>query len=159
MPLDLIVSKYGMEVLEDEAPDAITEIKEQVNNLYSNEDMFKPPASGGADYSAMVIMPCTLNTAGKICNCLADNLITRSAQVMMKERRKLIIVPRETPLSTLHLKMFYELSKNGVTVVPACPGFYHFPRSLNDLDTFMVQKILNLLDIPHELMEPYKGRE
>ncbi|MDP6156193.1 MAG: UbiX family flavin prenyltransferase [Candidatus Thermoplasmatota archaeon] len=158
LDLDLILSENAKEILNFEgAP--LPEVPESGSyTLYSNKNLFSPPASGSVRYSAMIIIPCSMSTAGKINSCIGDNLITRAAQVMLKEARKLIIVPRETPLSTQHLKMLYDLSRSGTIVVPASPGFYHHPKDITDLENFMCQKILGLLGMDANLFEPFSGR-
>ncbi len=155
---DLIMSKHAIEILQFEEGRRTEELDFFARKIYSNQDLFSPPASGSVHYKAMIIIPCSISTAGKINSCIGDNLITRAAQVMLKERRKLIIVPRETPLSTQHLKMLYELSRSGTIVVPASPGFYHHPEDIKDLEKFMVQKILGLLGVDANLFKPFSGK-
>ena len=135
---DLVISEPAKEIIRFELGTEPDELEKYAANIYPNEDLFSPPASGSVRYDAMIIVPCSLTTAGKINAGLADNLIARAAQVTMKEARRLIIVPRETPLSTIQLKVLYSLSRAGVIVVPASPGFYHHPRRSRSL------KILSL---------------
>jgi len=98
----------------------------------------------------VVIIPCTMSTLAKLSNGIADNVMTRAGAVALKERRKLIVVPRETPLSTIHLKNMYELSLSGGIVVPAMPGFYNKPSSIDDLLDFITARILDLLKLDNE---------
>jgi len=158
LDFDLVMSKHAKEILRFEDGLVPKELESLSTTVYSNKDLFSPPASGSVHYNAMIIIPCSMSTAGKINSCIGDNLITRAAQVMLKERRKLIIVPRETPLSTQHLKMLYELSCSGTVVAPASPGFYHHPADINDLENFIAQKILGLLGIEIDLFKPFSGR-
>jgi len=158
LDLDLIISEHGKEVLRFEDDTEPEELANSAVNVYSNEDLFSPPASGSVRYNAMVIVPCSLTTAGKIDSGIGDNLITRAAQVTLKEARKLIIVPRETPIATHQLKMLYSLSRSGVIVLPASPGFYHHPTRFEDLENFISQKILTLLGKDIRLFAPFSGR-
>jgi len=128
-------------------------------NLEDNANLAARAASGSARFDAYVICPASGTTIGKIAAGISDNLATRSALVAMKERRKLIIVPREAPYSTPHLKAMYNLSEWGVVILPASPGFYHSPRNIGDLVDFVVARILDQLDIEHSLGKRWTGEE
>jgi 4-hydroxy-3-polyprenylbenzoate decarboxylase len=119
---------------------------------FGREDWFSPVASGSNPADAMVICPCTMGTLASIAAGLSDNLIERAADVMLKEQRKLILVPRETPFSVLHLENMLRLAKAGAVMLPANPGFYHHPSRVEDLVDFVVARVLDHLGIPHELM-------
>jgi flavin prenyltransferase len=119
---------------------------------FGREEWFAPVASGSNPADAMVVCPCTMGTLAAIAAGLADNLIARAADVMLKEARKLVLVPRETPLSAIHLENMLRLSRAGAIVLPANPGFYHHPQSPQDLVDFVVARILDQIDVPHELM-------
>jgi flavin prenyltransferase len=119
---------------------------------FGREQWFAPVASGSSPADAMVICPCTMGTLAAIAAGLADNLIARAADVMLKESRKLILVPRETPLSAIHLENMLKLSRAGATILPANPGFYHHPQTVADLVDFVVARILDHLDVTHSLM-------
>ncbi len=112
-----------------------------------------PVASGSHNAEHMVVCPCTTGTLAAIANGNSDNLIERAADVMIKERRELIMVVRETPLSSIHLENMLKLSRAGVTIMPANPGFYHKPMSIDDIVDFIVARILDHLHIPHDLIE------
>ncbi len=155
---DLVVSETAEDILRFEERTEVGELSAYAVKVYPNHDLFSPPASGSVLYAAMVIVPCSMTTAGKINSCIGDNLVTRAAQVFMKEGRKLVLVPRETPLSTAHLRVLYELSSMGVVVMPAAPGFYHHPEGLKGIEDFMVQRILDLIGVDADLMEPFEGR-
>ena len=117
------------------------------------------PASGSAKYDAYIICPTSGTTIGKIAAGISDNLTTRSALVAMKERRKLILVPRETPFATIHLEAMAKLSSWGVIILPASPGFYHNPTTINELIDFVVARILDQLDIAHDIGRRWDGTE
>ena len=115
-------------------------------------------ASGSAAPKAMVVAPCSMGTAGRIAAGLSSNLMERAADVMLKEQRPLILVPRETPFSTIHLENLLRLARVGATILPAAPAFYHKPDSLEALVDFIVSKILDQLAIPHKLFRPWEGQ-
>ncbi len=117
------------------------------------DDLFAPEASGSAAPDAMLIAPCSMGTAARIATGISGNLIERAADVMIKEKRPLILLPRETPLSTIHLQNLLELSKLGVRIVPAMPGFYHQPQTMAELVDFMVGKLLDQLGLEHSLYQ------
>jgi len=114
---------------------------------YGLKDWFSPAASGSAGIQRMIIVPCSMGTLARIACGASDNLIERAADVMMKEQGQLIIVPRETPLSSIHLENMLKLSRLGVHIMPAMPGFYHQPQSLDDIIDFMVDRMLDHLKI------------
>ncbi|MDN3555313.1 flavin prenyltransferase UbiX [Halomonas maura] len=119
---------------------------------FGREDWMAPVASGSGTSSAMVICPCSTGTLSAVACGASNNLIERAADVVLKERRRLILVPRETPLSAIHLQHMLELSRLGAVVLPAAPGFYHRPQTVDDLVDFIVARILNQLGIEHRLM-------
>lgn len=118
---------------------------------FGREDWFAPVASGSNPGDAMVICPCSMGTLAAVAAGLADNLIERAADVMLKERRKLVLVPRETPLSAIHLENMLRLTRAGAVVLPANPGFYHRPASVQDVVDFVVARVLDQLGVAHEL--------
>lgn len=115
--------------------------------VFGKEQWFSPVASGSAAPKQMVICPCSTGTLSSIAIGASDNLIERAADVVIKERGQLIVVPRETPFSSIHLENMLKLSQLGVTIMPAAPGFYHQPKSIDDLVNFMVGRILDHLNI------------
>ena len=158
--VNLIVTSTGAINLDLECgitPDELA-AKEGVT-LENNSNLAAKAASGSARFDAYVICPASGTTIGKIAAGISDNLATRSALVAMKERRKLIIVPREAPYSTPHLKAMFNLSEWGVVILPASPGFYQSPRSIEDLIDFVVARILDQLDVDHTLGQRWTGEE
>lgn len=121
--------------------------------VFGREDWFAPVASGSSPPDAMVICPCTMGTLAAVAAGLSDSLIERAADVTLKEGRKLILVPRETPFSALHLENMLRLSRAGAVILPANPGFYHKPRRVEDLVDFIVARILDHLGVKHDLVE------
>ena len=119
--------------------------------VFGREDWMAPVASGSNPADAMVICPCTMGTLGAIAHGLADNLIERAADVMLKERRPLLLVPRETPLSVIHLENMLALARAGAVILPPTPGFYAQPQSVADLVDFVVARALDQLRVPHTL--------
>ena len=115
------------------------------------KDWFSPVASGSSAPDKMIICPCSCGTLASIAHGLSNNLIERAADVILKERGQLIIMPRETPFSTIHLRNMLTLSELGVTVMPLAPGFYHQPQTISDLQDFMVSRLLDHLKIAHKL--------
>ena len=119
---------------------------------YFNEDnMYAPIASGSAKVDGMVVIPCSMKALSSIANGFASNLIERAADVTIKEKRKLIIVPRETPLSTIHLRNLLALSEIGCHIIPAMPAFYHHPKKLQDMIDFLAGRVLDALGVENDL--------
>ena len=127
--------------------------------LENNDDIAAKSASGSAAIDAVVICPCSGTTLGKLAAGIGDNLATRSAIVAMKERRNLIIVPREAPYATVHLENMAKLSGWGVTVIPASPGFYNLPQSMDDLIDFIDARVLDHLGRDNDLTKRWTGEE
>ncbi|MFO1204273.1 MAG: flavin prenyltransferase UbiX [Burkholderiales bacterium] len=120
--------------------------------VFGREEWFAPVASGSNPPDAMVICPCTMGTLAAVAAGLADNLIERAADVALKERKTLVLVPRETPFSALHLENMLKLARAGAVILPANPGFYHRPTGIAEMIDFVVARVLDHLDIAHDLM-------
>lgn len=144
----LILSRWGKSVLHQETGLTAEHLSTLAKRLFSNDDMNAPLASGSNPVDAVVILPCSAATLGKIAHGIGDNLITRCAEVALKERRKLILCLRETPLSTLDLENAHKLSLAGAVIMPACPPFYQKPSSLEDLVGGYVDKVRGVLGLP-----------
>jgi 4-hydroxy-3-polyprenylbenzoate decarboxylase len=123
--------------------------------VFGREDWNAPVASGSNPADAMVVCPCSMGTLAAIAHGLSDNLIERAADVMLKEQKKLVLVPREAPFSTLHLENMLKLSRMNAVILPANPGFYHRPQSIEAIVDFIVARILDQLSIKHTLMVPW----
>lgn len=123
--------------------------------LLQDKDYFTPPASGSFVHEGMVIVPCSMGTAGRIANGISNDLITRSADVCLKEGRKLILVPREMPWNLIHLRNMTQLAEAGATILPASPAWYSKPKSLEDLADTVVARILQNLGVPQTLIKPW----
>lgn len=161
--VSLLLSEPGRQVLNHETGLAwsadCAERQRQVQGYFhaeqivclDNGNLFAAVASGSNPADAMVICPCSMGTVGRIAAGLSETLLERAADVMLKERRPLVLVPRETPLSVIHLENLLRLARAGAVVVPAMPGFYHAPQSLDDLVNFVVGKVLDQLRVPHAL--------
>jgi 4-hydroxy-3-polyprenylbenzoate decarboxylase len=121
-------------------------------HAHAEKEWFAPAASGSNPADAMVVCPCTMGSLAAIAHGLADNLIERAADVMLKEKRPLILVPRETPFSLIHLRNMTQLAEAGATILPANPGFYQRPESVDQVVDFVVARILDQLAVPHRLM-------
>jgi 4-hydroxy-3-polyprenylbenzoate decarboxylase len=124
-----------------------------------NADLFAAVASGSNAADAMVICPCSMGTAGRVAAGLSETLLERAADVMLKERRPLLLVPRETPLSIIHLENLLRAARAGAVIIPAMPAFYHAPQSLDDLVSFVIGKVLDQLGVRHQLFQRWGGDE
>ncbi|MCP5278302.1 MAG: UbiX family flavin prenyltransferase [Thiobacillus sp.] len=122
-------------------------------NVYGEKEWFAPAASGSNPADAMVVCPCTMGSLAAIAHGLADNLVERAADVMLKERRPLVLVPRETPFSLIHLRNMTALAEAGATILPANPGFYHRPASVAEVVDFVVARVLDQLGVSHRLVQ------
>ncbi len=154
-----IVAKQELDlVLPARASDAQSALAQRFNAttgqllVYGRDDWMAPVASGSNPGEAMVICPCTMGTLAAVAAGLSDSLIERAADVMLKERRKLLLVPRETPLSAIHLENMLRLTHAGAVIVPANPGFYYQPRRIEDVIDFVVARVLDQLNVAHTLI-------
>lgn len=163
--LELVVSDYGRRLLRDElgeaaSVDKLTDflvskygegVRQGTVTLYSNKDLGAKIASGSQGCEGMIVVPCSMKTLAGIAHGLSRNLVERAADVMLKERRTLVIVPRETPMSLPQLKNMVLCAEAGAMIMPAMPAFYQMPRTLDDLADFMAGKILSALGFAHDL--------
>jgi len=155
----LIVSKAAEKVLEHELDATKRDLEKLAHRVYSMDDLSAPFMSGSFQTDGMIIVPCTMKTLAGIALGYSDNLILRAADVTLKERRRLVVVPRETPLSVVHLRNMLTVAQLGVVVVPAMPAYYHKPKEIEDLVDFVVGKILDCLGVEHKLFKRWSGME
>ncbi|WP_028864854.1 flavin prenyltransferase UbiX [Psychromonas aquimarina] len=165
MQIYLLLSDAAKIVLKTEEnedwPEEVDDLNFFLQNRYQTKekqivaltakDWFSPVASGSSAPDKMIICPCSCGTLASIAQGLSNNLIERSADVILKERGQLIVMPRETPFSTIHLRNMLTLSELGVTVMPLAPGFYHQPQTIADLQDFMVARVMDHLKISHKI--------
>ena len=143
----LIVSKWGKVLLNDELKLSVKDLLPHVKREFSDDDLTAPVASGSNPIDALVILPCSTSTLGKIASGIGDTLITRCAQVALKERFKLVICLRETPLSTLTLEQCARLSRDGAVIMPIAPPLYFKPKNTDDFVQAFVDKVLGVLGV------------
>ena len=160
-PVSLIVSDHGLRLLQTETTlTSIDDLRAHIGpgawdavvRVYADRDRGAAPASGSARSAGMVICPCSMGTISAIAAGSSRSLVERAADVAFKERRRLIVVPRETPYSAIHLENMLTLTRAGAVVLPASPGFYHRPSGINDLVNFVVARVLDHLDVEHDLV-------
>ncbi len=161
----LCISADGLKILNDEvgvllkgsetdiqyAVERQLDAKEGQLRYFDEDNMYTPIASGSAPVDAMVVIPCSMKALASIANGFASNLIERAADVTLKERRKLIVVPRETPLSVIHLRNMLRLAEAGCQIIPAMPGFYHRPKHLQDIVDFVVGRVLDAMGVENSI--------
>jgi len=153
----IVLSKWAEKNIEIETDESVVEVKKLASFEYRENDMAASISSGSFKTDGMIIIPCSMKTLASIANGYDDNLISRAASVTIKENRKLVIVPRETPLSQIHLSNMLKLAKIGVTILPAMPGFYHRPKTINDLILHIVGKTLDQFEINNEVFKRWKN--
>ncbi|MHB1862824.1 MAG: UbiX family flavin prenyltransferase [Gemmatimonadaceae bacterium] len=167
-PVQLIVSSHGLRLLRTETDlSSVADLRAAVGarawdrlvTAFDDGDRGAAPASGSALNAGMVICPCSMGTLSAVSVGASRSLVERSADVALKERRPLILVTRETPLSAIHLENMLRLTRAGAVVMPAAPGFYHRPARVDDLVDFIVARVLDHLGVPHELAARWQGEK
>lgn len=149
--LHLIVSEAAKKVLELESDTGADELAAMAHAAYSQNDLAAGPASGSWRHAGMIVCPCSMASLAAISAGLGSNLIHRAADVTLKEGRRLVLVPREAPFNEIHLRNMLAASQAGARILPACPGFYGRPRTIDDIADFIAARALDLLDVPHGL--------
>jgi flavin prenyltransferase len=169
--LEIVISEYGRRLLHDELGEkaSVNRLREYLVDTYgqaaakgtfeilSNKDLGATIASGSHDCEGMVIVPCSMKTLAGVAHGLSRNLIERAADVMLKEQRRLVVVPREAPMSLPQLKNMVLCAEAGAMILPAMPAFYQMPKTIDDLADFMAGKILSALGLPHTLYPKWEG--
>lgn len=158
-PVALVVSDGAVAVLREESGLEVDALRNRGTRLYSDHDLSAPIASGSTPTRGMAIVPCSANTAAKVALGLGDTLLTRAAHVHLKERRRLVIVPRESPLPTTLLRHLTTLSELGVVVLDAAPPYYLHPKSVGEQTDYLAGKVLDHLGVPHQLYRGWKASE
>jgi 4-hydroxy-3-polyprenylbenzoate decarboxylase len=152
----LVISKAAERVIEHELEMTKENMEKLANYAHDVDDWSAPIVSGSFKTNGMVIIPCSMKTLAGIAHGYSDNLVLRAADVTLKEKRRLILVPRETPLNVVHLRNMLALAEQGVVIVPAMPAYYHKPKDINDLVDFVIGKVLDLLGMEHKLYKRWR---
>jgi 4-hydroxy-3-polyprenylbenzoate decarboxylase len=154
--VNVVITSAGKQVLKEElGVSGLSKSRGQVE-VWENDDFEAPFMSGSGAPEAVVIIPCSVGKLGAIANGISTNLLERAADVALKEKRQLILVVRETPLSLIHLENMVKAARAGAQILPAMPAFYHHPKTVDDMVNFVVGKVLNLLRIDHDLFKGWR---
>jgi 4-hydroxy-3-polyprenylbenzoate decarboxylase len=152
----LVISDGAKRVMSAETDLAAEDFTKMAEHVYDDSDLAAPVSSGSFRFRSFVIIPCSNTTLARMAAGMADTLITRIAAVSMKERRRMVIVPREMPLSSIYIENMLKLSMNGVIVAPAMPGYYTKPKTADDMVNFVVSRVLDLMGIDNEMSGRWK---
>lgn len=155
--IHLIITDSAVKIIELETDFLQSDVETLADHVYASSDFTAPFASGSHHFDAMVVIPCSMGTLSAIACGSSDTLITRAADVCLKEKRRLIIVPRETPLGLVQLRNMVAAAEAGAVVLPACPAFYSRPQSLDDLVDVLVGRVLDLLGVENDLYRRWQG--
>lgn len=153
----LVVSTMGKAVMDHECGVSLNELKEMATYYHDNKNFFAPISSGSFKVDGMVVIPCSMKTMSAVANGYSDGLLTRACDVTIKEGRKLVLVPRETPLSPIHLENMLKLSRMGATIFPLAPGFYNHPETIEELVLHVTGRILDNLGLDNSLAYRWNG--
>jgi 4-hydroxy-3-polyprenylbenzoate decarboxylase len=154
----LIMSEWGAKNVKIETDRTADYVRSLATKCYEDGNMAAPMSSGSFKTDGMAVVPCSMKTLASIANAFDDSLVSRAAGVCIKEQRKLVLVPRETPLSKIHLDNMIKLSDAGAVILPAMPGFYHRPKTMDELIDHVVGKVLDQFDIDHDLFKRWGGQ-
>jgi flavin prenyltransferase len=153
----LIMSTAAKETLVLETSHKVGYVESLASHVYRFNDIAAPPASGSFRTQGMVIIPCSMKSLAGVATGYSDNLLLRAAEVTLKERRPLVLVPRETPLNTIHLENMLRAARSGAIILPAMPGFYNRPQTISDIVDYIVGKVLDVFNIEHDLYKRWHG--
>lgn len=157
--IHLVISDEGKNIFKSEMGLSFLTFKKDEVTIYDNSQLNNKIASGSFRHNGMVIIPASMGCIGRIAAGISNDLITRSADVALKEKFPLIFVPRETPYSTIHLKNMLALSESGAVILPASPGFYQNPKTIDDLSAFIVDRVLCHLNIKERIVPPWEPKD
>ncbi|WP_406671024.1 UbiX family flavin prenyltransferase [Methanolobus sp. ZRKC4] len=152
----LVITRAAKQIIEIETDYELSYVEGLADALYDENEFTAPIASGSHRFAGMIVAPCSMKTLGEIAGGMSDNLLGRAADVCLKEKRKLVLMPRETPLNQIHLENMLKLEKAGAIILPACPGFYSRPKTLDDLINSMAGRALDLIGIDNEVYKRWK---
>ncbi len=152
----LVITKAAKQIMDIETNYDISYVKGLADAVYDENDFTAPVASGSHRFNGMIVAPCSMKTLGEIAGGMSDNLLGRVADVCLKEKRKLIMMPRETPLNQIHLENMLKLERAGGIILPACPGFYSKPKTIDDLVNSMAGRALDLMGIDNDVYKRWK---
>jgi len=153
----LVMTDSARKIIKVETNFSPEDVEDLSDHVYAEDDFTAPIASGSYRFDAMVIIPCSMKTLAGVASGMSDNLIGRSAEICLKDRRRLVIVPRETPLSLIQLKNMVSVTEAGAVVLPACPAFYSRPQNLEDLFDVLVGRVLDSIGVENNLYPRWKG--
>jgi len=153
----LVVTRAAEKTIRLETDYALEEVQALATHVYAIDDVGAAIASGTFKMEGMVVVPCSIKSLSAIAHSYNENLLTRAADVTLKERRRLVLVVRETPLHTGHLRAMLQVSETGGIILPPVPAFYHRPQTLDEVVNHTVGKVLDVFGVPHNLFEPWKG--
>ena len=154
---DLIVSPAAEQILKFELGKELNDLRRIATRTYKHNDLAAPISSGSVPINGMIIVPCSMKTLGALASGTTADLISRAADVTLKQGRRLVLVPRETPLNIIHIENMLKLGRAGAVILPAMPAFYHRPKNMKGLVNFIVGKILDVFGIEHELYQRWGG--
>ena len=155
--IHLVITDSARKIIEVETNFSPEDVEDLADHVYAEDDFTAPIASGSYRFEAMVIIPCSMKTLAGVASGMSDNLIGRSAEICLKDRRRLVIVRRETPLSLIQLKNMVSVTEAGAVVLPACPAFYSRPQTLEDLIDVLVGRVLDSIGVENNLYPRWKG--
>ncbi len=157
MVIHLVITDSARKIIEVETNFSPEDVEDLADHVYAEDDFTASIASGSYRFDAMVIIPCSMKTLAGVASGMSDNLIGRSAEICLKDRRRLVIVPRETPLSLIQLRNMVSVTEAGAVVLPACPAFYSRPQNLDDLIDVLVGRVLDSIGVENNLYPRWKG--